>query len=281
MKLSFPILFLLFAINTTGLIVSAVFFSRAYNDLHGALDALRLQLAINLYSKTISLIIFILFPIAFLYLILCILIRFKKKYIFIATANVLGWIILLFLLAYTSMISVWTVATYIADKGSAEVIDTVQPFWDKLTGFYNKTVDLVNNIPNVSTGANGTNINTPIGNINIGNVLGNIPIPPIGNTNIGNITEDIIARLKGSINGTCPIICLDLNGQSWLEPGNNCICNLTRLETAQGYFHSCWYNFGVTIIGCVIMFIGLSWLLMYSSSCFTKSKLKQRTLLVS
>jgi hypothetical protein len=279
----FPILLLCFSISVSGLTVAAVYFNKALGNLHSTLDTLQLKVDIDPYTKTISLGVFIVFPIAVVYMILCILIKLRRNYIFIASANILGWLVLSAIVMYIAFISVWTAGIYIAFLGSTQVVNTVQPYWTKVTVIYNNTIAKVNDIPvldTITSSINGTQINTPIGNINLNGILNQIPIP-IGNNNINSTQivtkiEDVINTIKNTVNGTCPIVCLDLNGVSWLQPGNNCICNLTRLEQAEQYLNSGWYNFAITIVGSALMYIGLSWLLMYSSSCYTARRIKRK-----
>ena len=250
-------------VSAGGLAVSIAFYTMADSNLQNVITSLHLATSLENYSKDVSIALFVVFPVIVLCLCICLALKTKQKSKLIALVNGFAWLTLVFVVVYACLISIWTIGSYACFQGSGEVISNIQPYWDKITNFYNNAIGIAQNM---SSAIEQTLLT---------------PSLPSQYSAFLNVIDNAFGRIEDKLNGTCPIVCLNLNGVSWLQPGNNCICNLTRLETAQGYFDSAWHNFAYTLIGVFLMFFGLSWLLMYASSSYTASKMKQPDLLIT
>lgn len=252
-------------VGLCGLVVSIIFTSGAYKDTNTAFDELHLTLKVPNYLLGMIITMTVLYSVALLLLLVPSTWRYQvetrgnkksARAFLIVTGglNAFAWVIQLLVVIGLIVGTLWLVGLIIANEASKQSIQYIEPVWNKLNGFYNNTVSVIDDFSTI-TGVQKL-------------IIDKLPVD-----NIAPIFDKLdkgFQQLADKLDGTCPIVCIDLNGAWWLEEGNNCICNLDRIEAAQPYFVTAANNLWVGMIGYALMYFGLSWMLLHTAAQYAR-----------
>jgi hypothetical protein len=142
--------------------------------------------------------------------------------------------------------------------------------------------DLTNTLGGLLNGLAGTLGSVPTGQINnaVGSLSQNLAqlpglsqILPNGANNplfqtLSGVTQAVESQV---LNRTgCPIYCVDLRDQSWIQDG--CMCNLQRLKDAYPHWAPVWTNIIPAIILVFLMMVASTWLLLHAASQWARTR---------
>jgi hypothetical protein len=281
-------------VGFVGFGLSIAFGTVAYQNTNEVFDILRLTLAVPqiVFGVYIALVC-----ISFVSLLVLLIPSFQQRAIcnknkssknFLLTTpfiNGVGWLASTWIIFSILLTTIWCFAAIESYHASKVAIENIEPYWNRVTEFYNTTANVVARIENRSVNINDTitNVvdkvvqNNPIFTP-LQDVLGNILADQYNNL-LGNINETI-SSISSKFNQTCPIVCIDLNDVWWLEPGNNCICNLDRLESALPHIENVYNYSAVALASLFILYAGLSWMLLHTAAQYARVKMRSEETLV-